>query len=260
MGQAKGGLLCCTSQANEAAILAMGCCSKGNSSSSGAGASNEIVQAKPDYEGCSPDGDDGILKPGDLAKKVAGGDQLSAYDALQGIPADPNGADAQEVYEDGSTYVGQILDGRRHGRGIWSSASEKYTGQWRADQRNGLGKQTWEDGRVFEGEFVDGMFHGRGRMEWHTDNGLMVYDGEYISDVKHGHGKYVWPDGRVYDGGWVDGKRHGKSKYTNKNGEVRVGIWEDDKIVRWLDASSSQSAEGDAKEGGAAAAAAASAP
>lgn len=145
------------------------------------------------------------------------------------------GGDGEETYEDGSTYIGQLADGRRHGRGVWTSPSEQYSGQWKLDQRDGHGRQTWQDGRVYEGQFKDGKFHGKGRMEWHMASGLMVYEGQYVDDLKHGSGRYVWPDNRVYDGEWHRGQRSGRANYINSNGQCRLGIWKDDKVERWLE-------------------------
>ena len=43
-------------------------------------------------------------------------------------------------YEDGSVYVGEVKDGKEHGRGI----------------------ETYPDGTRYEGEYKDGKKHGRG--------------------------------------------------------------------------------------------------
>jgi len=142
---------------------------------------------------------------------------------------------AEEVYEDGSSYVGQLRDGLRHGDGVWTSDSERFSGQWRLDQRDGQGRQAWQDGRVYEGQFHNGKFHGQGRMEWHMPNGLMVYEGQYVDDLKEGQGKYIWPDNRMYEGQWYGGHRSGHATYTNSLGQKRLGIWKDDKVERWLD-------------------------
>mmetsp|Transcript_118417 Transcript_118417/g.377445 ORF Transcript_118417/g.377445 Transcript_118417/m.377445 type:complete len:298 (+) Transcript_118417:39-932(+) len=143
--------------------------------------------------------------------------------------------EGEETYEDNSSYKGQLVSGRRHGRGVWTSPSEQYAGQWLHDQRDGFGKQTWQDGRVYEGQFKGGKFHDHGRMEWHMPAGLMVYEGQYIDDLKDGVGRYVWPDRRVYDGEWKRGMRDGRATYTNANGQSRTGFWKEDKVERWLD-------------------------
>jgi len=148
--------------------------------------------------------------------------------------------DVTLTLEDGSVYVGQILQmdasqGKRHGYGKWTAPTEEYEGQWKVGHQDGHGRQTWKDGRVYEGQFQEGKFDGFGRMEWHTQQGSMMFEGQYVNDSKHGRGKFVWPDGRMYDGDWEQGRRGGKALYVTAKGEKRLGIWKDDKLVKWLD-------------------------
>jgi len=220
MGAAKSSALCCSSSTN------VPCCTKS------IGQGMEIRARGGDYPGITND-NNGRTFFGDFEGDEPELAKAAGRDPSRDRPLDQ---DQEETYEDGSTYIGQLVDGRRHGKGVWTSATEQYSGQWKCDQRDGRGSQVWQDGRLYEGQFVDGKFHGRGRMEWHTKlEGLMVYDGEYVDDVKHGHGVYTWPDGRVYDGQWVNGRRSGKALYTKLGGEKKYGIWNNDKIERWLD-------------------------
>ena len=39
-------------------------------------------------------------------------------------------------------------------------------------------------------------------------------------------------DGRVFDGQWRNGLQHGKGQYTNAQGKVRKGVWEDGRRLR----------------------------
>jgi hypothetical protein len=136
-------------------------------------------------------------------------------------------------YDDGSTYTGQLVDGKRHGHGVWQSRTGQYDGQWKADQQHGTGRQNWSDGRVYEGQFLNGKFSGTGRMTWHTQKGQLTYEGQYKDDLKHGKGKFVWSDGRTYDGEWKAGKRDGRGMYMNAKCEQKIGFWVDDKFDRW---------------------------
>eukprot|EP00931_Biecheleriopsis_adriatica_P010928 TRINITY_DN111996_c0_g1_i1.p1 TRINITY_DN111996_c0_g1~~TRINITY_DN111996_c0_g1_i1.p1 ORF type:complete len:261 (+),score=49.01 TRINITY_DN111996_c0_g1_i1:85-783(+) len=216
------------------------CCAKNNSTS------GDIVKARPVEYGAAEAAEDKLAK-GEVpewngaALKGSGEDYGSskkgaaAGEAYTAAATSCEGVDGEETYEDGSTFKGQLADGRRHGYGVWTSPAEQYTGQWRFDQRDGEGRQTWQDGRAYDGQFKQGKFHGVGRMEWHTPNGLMLYEGQYVDDLKHGVGKYVWPDNRMYEGEWKDGQRSGKATYTNSQGQSRAGIWKDDKVVSWLD-------------------------
>jgi len=152
-------------------------------------------------------------------------------------------------YPDGSTYKGQVQEGKRHGVGTWTSPNGQYEGAWENDYQWGEGKQLWSDGRVYIGQFQKGKFHGQGRMEWHTQQGVMAYEGQYLNDSKDGVGRFEWPDGRVYDGEWQQGKRWGKGTYVNAKKEPRGGVWNDDKLERWVTPSSKdgKAAKEDAK-------------
>jgi len=155
---------------------------------------------------------------------VAGGDSAAGGDPVERQTMQ---------YIDGSTYVGQMEDSKRHGQGIWQSNTGQYDGQWQGDVQHGKGRQTWVDGRVYDGQFEFGKFAGTGRMVWNTPKGLLTYEGEYKEDLKHGTGKFVWADGRSYDGEWQFGKRHGRGMYTNARLEQKVGYWLNDKFDRW---------------------------
>mmetsp|Transcript_104606 Transcript_104606/g.300724 ORF Transcript_104606/g.300724 Transcript_104606/m.300724 type:complete len:295 (-) Transcript_104606:76-960(-) len=143
--------------------------------------------------------------------------------------------EGEETYEDGSAYTGQLLDGKRHGHGVWESKSEKYIGQWRVDAMDGCGRQVWQDGRVYDGQFKAGRLHGDGRMEWRSREGSSSYEGQYLDDLKEGRGMYCSPAGQIYHGEWKQGMRHGRGAHTEADGKSRRGIWSQDKLARWVD-------------------------
>jgi len=231
-----GGIVCC--EKDQSGVIT--CCDKPSEDKG-----TQIVRSRPfGFPGLDPCGlsfPDGKLAEDQQQQPGQGhGAPPPDFNAFQGrepmhFPVEPREGDEEETYDDGSTYVGQLISGKRHGHGVWTSPAEQYAGQWKHDHRDGQGRQTWQDGRVYDGQFQEGKFDGVGRMEWHTPQGLMVYDGAYVNDVKHGHGKYHWPDGRIYDGQWSQGKRWGQAVYVNSGGERREGIWKDDKLERWLD-------------------------
>mmetsp|Transcript_59788 Transcript_59788/g.129511 ORF Transcript_59788/g.129511 Transcript_59788/m.129511 type:complete len:250 (-) Transcript_59788:209-958(-) len=242
MGAQKSSHICCGSATDGPTCWAKTAGDKGT----------DIVGARPvDFPGLSTEEQLTVNMPnteGEPSKDKTEESETRAPaegDTIKELAAQPEQADkvsdpskipqkAEEKYDDGSTYVGQLLNCRRHGHGVWQSKTEEYTGSWKDDQRDGQGRQTWQDGRQYEGQFRDGKFHGHGRMEWGTKQGKMVYEGQYVDDMKHGEGKYTWPDSRTYSGQWVQGKRSGRATYTNPSGESRLGIWKDDKIEKWL--------------------------
>mgnify|MGYP003977906595 CR=1 FL=1 len=66
--------------------------------------------------------------------------------------------------EDGCLYVGEMKDGKEHGKGIYTCAdgSKIYEGEWKDGLEHGKGIYTWPDGSKYEGEFKDENKHGKG--------------------------------------------------------------------------------------------------
>lgn len=217
-------VFCCGSAENA-------CCAKAKCGDSGPAPQ---PMAYPDYAAAEDRGDAGMLTTIDGCSNGKADCVTLGGKVVNGIQ---DASEGEETYEDGSSYKGQLLDGRRHGYGVWTSPTERFSGQWKNDHRDGQGRQMWQDERaqrMYEGQFKAGNFDGHGRMEWHTTNGLMIYEGQYLNDLKHGMGRYTWPDGRVYDGQWREGKRWGKATFTNSAGVRREGLWKEDKVERWI--------------------------
>ena len=130
-------------------------------------------------------------------------------------------------YNNGCVYTGQVVNGRRHGRGTltWPSGSV-YEGDWRDNKRTGKGKYTWSNGDIYEGDFVDGKITGKGKKIWASGD---VYEGDWRADKRAGKGKYTWSNGDIYEGDFVDGNFIGKGKKIWVNGSVYEGDWRDDK-------------------------------
>lgn len=121
---------------------------------------------------------------------------------LRGVLQFRSAKEADEVW-----YVGDVRDGRAHGRGvgIWNTGS-RYDGEWRANRRHGIGTFTWKDGETYDGEFAD--------------------------DRRTGRGVYVWRTGERWEGDWLDDMRHGDGVLFDAKGKVRTrGRWERDRLV-----------------------------
>ncbi len=90
-------------------------------------------------------------------------------------------------YADGSTYEGEFLEGKRHGRGkLKLSNGDFYEGQFRNGAFNGTGKYTFGNAQAvkYEGEFVNGQAHGEGKIT-HLQTGS-VYTGKFVNNMKQG--------------------------------------------------------------------------
>ncbi|MCG8312705.1 MAG: hypothetical protein MI976_05765 [Pseudomonadales bacterium] len=151
-------------------------------------------------------------------------------------------------YSDGSQYVGDIQNGKRHGDGRmqWTSG-DSYEGSWRGDKPHGKGTKSYIDGSIYRGEFNQGIQQGKGTFtypdgttytgDWRQDspNGLGTfvfkdsgtYEGAISFGLPHGSGSFAYSNGDFYDGLWHHGKREGMGKLRFKNGNFYVGNFED---------------------------------
>ena len=87
-------------------------------------------------------------------------------------------------YDDGCVYTGQVVNGKR----------------------NGKGTMTWPNGDVYEGDFVDDIRTGKGKYIWGKDSEWAgdIYVGDFVDDKLNGIGTYTHADGRVKSGCWKD--------------------------------------------------------
>ncbi|MDA0577938.1 MAG: hypothetical protein O3B24_07560 [Verrucomicrobia bacterium] len=113
------------------------------------------------------------------------------------------------LYASGIKYTGGFVNGLRQGVGILRFANgDLYRGAFAQDGRTGLGTYVFADGSQYAGEFADGRREGRGR--------------------------YVYASGEAYEGEFMDGARHGEGVSIFPNGKRIKGLWESDKLVRYL--------------------------
>jgi hypothetical protein len=119
----------------------------------------------------------------------------------------------------GDVYVGQMMDGMRHGQG----------------------KCTYPNGDVYEGEWQHDMRNGQGNLLY-DENGEQ-YCGEWQNDLRHGHGvllqttplqnsNQTTPNQREeikFEGCWVNDKRNGVGSATYSDHSILTGEWIEDK-------------------------------
>ena len=112
------------------------------------------------------------------------------------------------LWENGTKYMGEWKDGKKHGQGTFTYGKgkwegDKYEGEFKVGYRNGQGTYTWSDGDKYVGEFKD--------------------------DKPNGKGTYTWSDGRMYEGEFEDGIKHGQGTWTSIKGYKYVGEWRENK-------------------------------
>ncbi|OYQ73344.1 phosphatidylinositol kinase [Wohlfahrtiimonas sp. G9077] len=96
---------------------------------------------------------------------------------------------------DGTTYVGDLVNGVPEGYGTLKTTEGTYTGAIKQGKAHGFGQTVTNDGAVYEGEHRHGEFHGRGK--------LTLSDGSFfIGQMRHnkvGKGTMFLNDGRAVD-------------------------------------------------------------
>ena len=96
----------------------------------------------------------------------------------------------------------------------------KYVGEWKDGKRHGQGTSTWASGAKYVGEYKDGKEHGHGT---HYRGNGDKYVGEWKDRKRHGQGTMSWADGAKYVGEWKDHNPHGLGTYTHADGDKYVG-------------------------------------
>ena len=105
-------------------------------------------------------------------------------------------------------YVGEVLNGQRHGKGkiTYTEAPRKgneYEGEWKKDRKHGHGVYKWADGHIYEGNFKDGKFDGHGVYKHASGD---IYEGNYKDDKRNGHGVLKLANGNIFEGNFKDGE------------------------------------------------------
>ncbi|CAD8183258.1 unnamed protein product [Paramecium octaurelia] len=128
-------------------------------------------------------------------------------------------------FPNGAIYEGQLLEGKRHGKGIYTwKDGTKYEGQFENDKINGFGIMEYTDSRKYKGEWVNGEMEGFGHFIWPNSE---EYKGFYKQSKKNGFGVFKYSSGIVYYGGFVNGLNHGTAVLMQQNHQPKISKWEE---------------------------------
>lgn len=151
--------------------------------------------------------------------------------------------------DDGSQYVGSIVDDKMEGFGVLVKADELYIGHFHESKPNGFLK-LYRNGKLYyEGNWKDGAFNGEGTLykedgsiktgDWVTGRlsqtlvDVQLTQGHYYGYAKDGKpdglGKMNYTDGTSYQGKWKTGLWEGEGLYISANDSV-YGVWKKGKI------------------------------
>jgi hypothetical protein len=139
--------------------------------------------------------------------------------------------DDKIIYSDGSSYIGQILNGQRHGKGKFQTADNViiYEGEWQDDIAHGIGKILLDSDLIYVGQFVKGVKTGDGKISTLNEENVF-FEGNFNNGEKDGSGEEHFSDGSIYKGNYSKGSRNGRGKYYLADGAYYEGEFKLDKI------------------------------
>jgi serine/threonine protein kinase len=103
----------------------------------------------------------------------------------------------------GTTYVGELVNGRPNGKGKIIAKTYSCEGDFRNGALNGKGFCNYKNGDRYEGEFSANKFSGYGKIKYAEGK---RYEGEFRDDNLNGKGVLIHQDGRRDEGIWKDGE------------------------------------------------------
>ena len=139
----------------------------------------------------------------------------------------------KEIKYDNGRYVGQVVNGKMEGKGIYyCNDGDRYEGDFKNDKFEGKGicycnDEPWKGDR-YEGDFKNDKSEGKGI--YYFKNGDR-YEGDWKNGKMEGKGIYYYNNGDRYEGDWKNDKKEGKGIYYYKNGNREMGDWKDDKEI-----------------------------
>jgi hypothetical protein len=92
------------------------------------------------------------------------------------------------------------------------------------------GTRTYTNGAIYQGELLSGLRHGFGFFTHNKE----VYCRYWYNGKRNGNGEQIYRNSDMYTGYWLDNKKHGKGKLS-KDGEIVIGIWENNELVEKLE-------------------------
>ena len=114
------------------------------------------------------------------------------------------------TYENGNTYTGAFVDGRKVKGVMQYKDGGRYEGFFQNEVRHGEGTYWYTDGKKFEGEWEAGE-RLSGTLTY-TDGS--TYEGWFKAGMKHGFGVQTFPDGSQSKGYWRE------NKFTKPQGRI----------------------------------------
>ena len=139
----------------------------------------------------------------------------------------------EEIKYDNGRYVGQVVNDKKEGKGIfYYNSGSRYEGDFKNDKREGKGIYYYNDGERYEGDFKNDNMEGKGIYYYNNGN---KYEGDWKNDNKEGKWIYYYNEepikGDRYEGDFIKDKEEGKGIYYYNNGDRSMGHYYNGKKI-----------------------------
>ena len=125
------------------------------------------------------------------------------------------------IEHDVKDYVGELVNGKRHGQGAGTLADgKKYFGEWAHGSRHGQGIATWPDGQQYVGEWSGDLATGNALLSKPDGS---TYVGQFVDSQRHGYGVQTFASGAKYVGQWKDDHPEGQGVHISPEGKQHIG-------------------------------------
>ena len=125
-------------------------------------------------------------------------------------------------------YIGDLVDGKKHGHGKHITKKYIYEGNFENDKMHGKGTYTnLETYDVYEGEFFHNEFQGHGVMKYNSHAAYQEYSGSWSKGKFNGFGKLLFTNTDLYEGWFKLDKKCGKGIFKFHYGASFEGIYYD---------------------------------
>jgi hypothetical protein len=141
------------------------------------------------------------------------------------------------TWPNGHKYSGEFKNGYRQGLGTYFYSDGEWSkGYWDKDELHGTAYYYFDSSACYYGNWIRGIRTGKGVF---LDTGL-VYTGELKNNVFNGYGEITFLGtneftGNYYVGGFKNDFFDGEGIYTDKNGNIEMGIWANGEFVSALE-------------------------
>lgn len=138
-------------------------------------------------------------------------------------------------------YEGPLLNGKPEGFGVfrYKRKNDLYIGEYVNGKRHGKGYSFFRSGKIMEREYFNNNLEREEKMKYRynvrtiTDAGKRgKYEGAMKASKPHGLGTITYKDGTIYVGWFSRGQKHGNGNLIETNGQVVSQEWSDGSLIR----------------------------